>query len=120
MNPDAIPEDFPRRTGALPGAQDKFLALKVGGRYVVLGSDEDRSERCGYCAALADDLRDYCLRKACEHPSWTHLANFERTCQGIYGEAGKDWEITSLEREWLVQRLRYLLIQKGWDDLGAA
>ncbi len=83
-----IPTDFPRNPfpSAVGGAQNKFSARRIGGKYVVGLTDDELIDRYEVCADLVEQLVKYCLRKERENPDWTHAFIIERTANGLGSE----------------------------------
>ena len=68
-----IPDDFPREMylASVAGAQPKFAVRRDGDRYTAFLLDDERQERYEACKDLAQQLAEYCERKARENPEWT-------------------------------------------------
>jgi len=107
MNPtpltDAIPEDFPRNTfpGAVPGAQPKFLARRIDGKYVAGLTDAELAERYDVCLDLLAQLVPYAKRKLAD-PGGSRDAVMARIREGI---RSLDTGLSPQEVEWLVKRV---------------
>lgn len=117
-----VPLGFPRRRvhSALGGAQRKFNAEFIDGRYVVPTTvdDEQHADSFQYCEGLAQTLLEYMLRKARENPDWSHQFSYGRTYEGVKEKAAaREWDLTREEVEWTMGRLQALLVEAGWDDL---
>lgn len=108
--PVQIPEDFPRDPypGTVPGAQEKFIARLINGRYVVGLTDEELKERHDACVDLVAQLVPYCLRKQSENPSWTTADVLRRVQVGVQS---KRWGYSPAEIFWVVNKLATEL---GW------
>jgi hypothetical protein len=110
----SVPEDFPHGDGigSVAGAQPKFAARLIEGRYVVGETEEERLERYLICDDLAAQLSDYCRRKGSENPGWTKEFILQRTDQGVTSHirSGR-WDISIPEKGWVMQRCKELL---GW------
>jgi len=111
-----IPKDFPRdpHPGAVPGAQEKFLARLVDGRYVVGLTDDELKERYDVCVDLVEQLLPYCIRKQSENPTWTTADVLRRVHLGLQS---KRWGQSLAEIHWIVNRLA---VRLGWPQLEGA
>lgn len=109
-----VPNDFPRHDtiSAVAGVQPKLVVRLVDGQYVAGMTDAELYERYSGCEDLAQQLADYCRRKATEHPEWSRAFNLERAARGLASkvESGR-WEFSSAEQGWVMQRCAVLL---GW------
>lgn len=101
----AVPEDFPRDPfpAALPGAQAKFVAREVDGRFIVGLTDEERQARFLMCSDLVEQLEAYAKRKQRERPDLTLPTLLDQIDLGI---RRKGWEIGAGEFDWMMGRLR--------------
>ncbi len=98
-----IPTTFPRTYGAVGGAQAKVLINRKGGTLKVTPSNEDIAERYEFCADLADQLNDYCLRKLEEHPDWTLTYNVDRAERGVRQKVlSGEWPLSEGEIRWVM------------------
>ncbi len=63
-----VPDDFPRHPfpASLPGAQPKFSARLIDGRYVVGPTEDELIARFLMCSDLVDQLTSYTERKRLE------------------------------------------------------
>ncbi len=109
-----ISTDFPRDPfpGAVPGAQPKVLARKIGDHYVVGLTDEELQERYDVCVDLVQQLIPYCIRKLDENPTWTQTNILFKVANSAQS---KKWGLSSLEVDWVVKRLADEL---GWPRQG--
>jgi len=101
----SVPGDFPRCPfpSALPGAQPKYIAREVGGKYVVGLTDEELQERYDVCKLLLEDLVTYARRKRIQRPEWSMLDILERIRAGVRSlESG----FSEAEIEWLAEQVR--------------
>jgi hypothetical protein len=100
-----VPEDFPRNTSpaALAGSQPKVAAQLIDGRYVVGLTDEERQNRYLYCADLVEQLMMYTHRKQLELPD---LPLEQLLSQIDASIRRKDWELSAIEYDWIMQQLR--------------
>ncbi len=110
---NTIPKTFPRRTllGSLPGAAPKLsVRLTSDGTYTNLSSDYEYLQAYENAEGLAQQLRDYALRKERENPNWTREFNLNRIKNALDAKfrAGK-WDVVSAEQEWIMRRLVELL-----------
>lgn len=100
-----IPDDFPRDPfpAAVPGAQPKFVARKIDGRYVVGLTAEERRERYVACLDLVEQLAPYTEKKHRQRPELTMaelLDVFDRDIRL------KDWGLGDVELDWVMKQLR--------------
>lgn len=102
-----VPKDFPRGDTAstIPGAQPKFIARKIDGRYVVGLTKEELHERWKYCEDLAKQLAARTLRK--------QAAGLISDFEAFYNETehrvrGQGWDLSNDEVIWLIRRMRVL------------
>lgn len=108
MCPDgeqSTPEDFPCGVTAstLPGAQFKFVARKIDGRYVVGLTREELHERWVYCEDLAQQLSARTLRKQAEGVVSDLEAFYLETEHRVRGQG---WGLSNDEVNWLMRRTR--------------
>ncbi|OUM02971.1 hypothetical protein [Variovorax sp. JS1663] len=104
-----VPDDFPRDPfpGGVPGAQQKYLARKIDGRFVVGLTDEELAHRFKVCSDYLPLLVSYANRKLAE-PGFTQEAVLSHIRSGV---ARKNEGFTPLEIEWLVNRIDQALGQ---------
>jgi hypothetical protein len=102
-----VPDDFPRGHHAptVPGAQPKFIARKIDGRYVVGLTEAELHDRWAYCEDLAQQLAIRTLRK--------RAAGLAPDLDAFYCETerrvrGQGWDISNEEVIWLMKRTRAL------------
>jgi hypothetical protein len=102
-----VPEDFPRGRTAptVPGAQPKFIARKIEGRYVVGLTEAELHDRWDYCEDLALQLAARTLRK--------QTAGLVSDLDAFYRETehrvrGQGWDLSNDEVIWLMKRTRAL------------
>lgn len=100
-----IPDDFPRDPfpAAVPGAQPKFVARKIGGRYIVGLTEEGRRERYVACLDLVEQLTVYTEKKHRQKAELTItqlLDVFDRDIRL------KDWGLGEVELDWVMKQLR--------------
>ena len=100
-----IPDDFPRDPfpAAVPGAQPKFVARKIDGRYVVGLTAEEQRERYVACLDLVEQLTVYTEKKHRQRPELTIgelLDVFDRDIRL------KDWGLGDVELDWVMKQLR--------------
>ncbi|ODV42741.1 hypothetical protein AWV79_24275 [Cupriavidus sp. UYMMa02A] len=103
----AVPAEFPHDPfpASLSGAQAKFSARLVNGRYVVGLTTEERTARYLMCQDLVDQLLSYFRRKADEHPEWSCEDLLCRVEKGVASRQ-TEWELGSPEVEWIIARVR--------------
>nr|WP_147310393.1 hypothetical protein [Cupriavidus taiwanensis] len=106
MTDAKIPADFPCDPfpAAVGGAQPKFAARVVDGKYVVGLPQEERVKRYLMCADLVEQLLTYCRRKASEHPDWSQDSLLSRVEQGVRNKAAV-WDLGRPEVDWIVERV---------------
>lgn len=102
-----VPEDFPRSTPAatIPGAQLKFTARKIDGRFVVGLTEEELYERWEYCEDLAQQLAARTRRKKAAGLISDLDVFYNETEQRVRGQG---WDVTNDEVIWLMNRMRML------------
>ena len=105
-----VPADFPRDTllGAVPGAQAKLLARKVGDNYVVGLTQEELQERYIVCEDLVQQLVPYCSRKQREYATWTEAEILSKVAKALQA---KKWGQSPAEISWIIGRVACTL---GW------
>lgn len=107
-----IPDNFPRESvlASVSGFQDKITARKINGKYIVGLTHEEILERYINCEDFAQQLANYCLRKANENPDWTHDFNFKRTMLGVADKVAKGvFRFSDSEQEWMATRTKEIL-----------
>lgn len=104
---NGVPEDFPRGDTAatIPGAQPKFIARKIDGRYVVGLTEEELHERWKYCEDLAQQLAARTLRKQAAGLITDFDIFYKETEQRVRGQG---WDLSNEEVIWLMRRMRIL------------
>lgn len=109
-----VPDDFPRDPfpAALSGAQVKFSARKIEGRYVVGLTDDERKARFLMCSDLVEQLICYVQRKQRERPDLTRAALLNQVDIGI---RRKGWDLGGSEYDWIMVRLRAKLLGRSAD-----
>ncbi len=102
-----IPEDFPCGFNAatIPGTQAKFLARKIGEKYIVGPSQEELYDRWDYCEDLAQQLAARTLRK--------QAAGLISDLDTFYKETehrvrGQGWDLSEDEVQWMMKRTRLI------------
>lgn len=110
-----VPTDFPRAPffGALPGAQAKLLARKIGDRYVVGLTEDELKERYMGCEDLVQQLMPYCQRKRDENPAWSTAEILRKVARAVHSKA---WGQSPDEIDWIVEKVASGL---GWPSPGA-
>lgn len=102
-----VPEDFPRggTAAAIPGAQLKFIARKIDGRYVVGQTEGELRERWEYCEDLAQQLAARTLRKQ----RAGLITDFDFFCKETEQRVrGQGWDLSDDEVIWLMKRMCFL------------
>lgn len=102
-----IPDDFPRDTApaSLSGAQPKFAARMIDGKFFVGPTAEERAERWRICEDLARQLVAVAHKDMAKFPEHSREVTLERVRRAV---EGKGWASVA-EAEWLASRLRVLL-----------
>ncbi|MBI2746268.1 MAG: hypothetical protein HYX45_11850 [Burkholderiales bacterium] len=102
-----VPEDFPRgfTASTIPGTQDKFIARKIDGRFVVGLTEEERFERWSYCEDLAQQLAARTQRKLAADLISDIDAFYKETEHRVRGQG---WGLNEDEVKWLMNRTRSL------------
>lgn len=107
---EVVPADFPRPgSGAVPGAAQKFLAQRVGDKFVVGVTNEELRLRYEGCCELLSDLVAYCARKRQENPSLPDPELYQRVERGLL--ASTDLGTSPAENAWI---LSALCAHQGW------
>lgn len=99
--PDYFPWD-PWPT-AMPGAQPKFSARLIGGRFVVGLTASEREERYRMCTDLLDQLKDHLRDFQAMRPeklSASYLGQLEQAVRS------KRTDISSIEITWMFRQLK--------------
>lgn len=109
----AVPEDFPRGHTAptVPGAQAKFVARKIDGRFVVGLTEAEHHERWLYCEDLAQQLAKRTLRKLAAGLV-SDLDDFYRETE--HRVRGQGWDLSNDEVKWLMKRARALAVDPNF------
>lgn len=102
-----VPDDFPRGSAAatVPGSQPKFLARKIGERYIVGLTEEELYARWDYCEDLAQQLAARTRRKMASGLVPDLEAFYQETQRRVRGQG---WDIDEAEVQWLMARTRLL------------
>jgi len=100
-----VPEGFPRDPwpAAVPGAQKKFSARLINGRYVVGLTDEELAERFELCEDLVQQLVAYCKRKWATSPCESQEAFLAQLEAGVRAQ---DLDVSPVEITWMMARVR--------------
>ena len=101
----AVPDDYHRdpHPAALGGAQPKFAARLIDGRYVVGLTDEERTERYLYCADWVETLVAYVPNKQIRRPDMSMEDVLRYVHWGIRSERG---DLGEVELDWIMAKLR--------------
>jgi hypothetical protein len=101
----AVPDDFPRDPfpAALSGAQPKFAARLIEGRYVVGLTPEERAQRYLGCLDLVDQLTAYVHKKLAQKPDLTLTAVLDNLASRIPQQG---WDLGGPELVWIEKHLR--------------
>lgn len=102
-----VPDDFPRGSAAatVPGSQPKFLARKIGGRFVVGLTEDELYARWYYCEDLAQQLAARTRRKMASGLVPDLEAFYQETERRVRGQG---WDVNENEVQWLMKRARLL------------
>jgi hypothetical protein len=102
-----VPANFPRIASAatMPGAQLKFTARKIDGRFVVGPTEEELCERWEYCEDLAQQLAARTQRKRAAGLISDLYVFYKETEQRVRGQG---WDLSNDEVTWLMDRVRQL------------
>lgn len=100
-----VPDDYPRDPcpAALGGAQTKFAARLVEGRFVVGLTDEERRERYLYCANWVESLVAYIPKKRLRRADMSLEDVLQYVHAGIRSERG---DLGEVELYWIMAKLR--------------
>lgn len=105
---DDVPADFPRGFPApttVPGAQPKFVARKIDGRFVVGLTKKELRDRWLYCEDLAQQLAARTLRKQASGLAPDLDIFYRETERRVRGQG---WDLSNDEIAWLMKRTRTL------------
>lgn len=108
MDRESVPEDFPqgRWSGSVAGAQPKLLGCRIGGRYVVGMTDDERLERYEACADLARQLKAYATRKMVGNPAWSLETTLARVEAGVAQKVlSGTWNLSAAEIAWIMAQV---------------
>lgn len=110
-----IPDDFPRQgsLGGVSGVQTKLLARKIDGRFLAGPTEAELYARFDNCADLAVQLTEYVKRKLASMPDATLGDLLPRVRQGA---EKKGWDVSSLEMDWIFNKVAQRLGNAGRDD----
>ena len=110
-----VPADFPRDPppGAVPGAQPKLLARRVGDKYVAALTDEEVAERFRICEDLVRQLLPYCHSKHLARPDWSTEVVLRKTFIGI---RSKRWDFSDAEIAWTLRQVAQWLHWAPYND----
>mgnify|MGYP000217461493 CR=1 FL=1 len=102
-----VPEDFPRgfTAASIPGTQPKFLARKIGDRFVVGLTEEELYERWSFCEDLARQLTARTQRKQEAGLISDFDTFYKETERRVRGQG---WNLSEDEVQWLMKRTRSL------------
>lgn len=111
-NDVVVPEDYPRdpNPSALSGAQRKFSARLIGGRYVVGLTEEERAERYVFCAEWVEQLVSYASKVQSKKPELSIEGVLDYIHGGIRRERG---DLGELELDWIMKELRARVMPDG-------
>jgi hypothetical protein len=106
-----VPDDYPRDPypAALGGAQPKFSARLIDGRYVVGLTGEERRERYLYCSNWVETLVAYVPNKRLQRPDMSLEDVLQYVHAGIRRERG---DLGELELDWIMAKLRARVMSK--------
>jgi hypothetical protein len=100
-----VPDDYPREPypSGLGGAQPKFSARLIDGRYVVGPTEEERRERYLFCAGWVETLVEYFPKKRLRRPDMSVEDVMQYIHAGIRSERG---DLGEVELDWIMAKLR--------------
>lgn len=100
-----VPASFPRDSwpASLAGAQPKFSARLINGKYIVGLTNEERLERYLLCADLLEQMAAYSRRKRAQSPD-EPLQDFLQRLE--VAVRGKNWEVSPIEITWVLAQLK--------------
>lgn len=113
--PQQIPEDFPRspHPSAVSGFQLKVPVRLVDGQFVDGWTDDELNARFDACSDLVEQLSAYSRRKLTELPGATPENLLPRVRRGV---AGKGWDLTEAELDWIMKRVAKTITKPAGDD----
>jgi hypothetical protein len=111
-NDVVVPEDYPRdpHPSALSGAQRKFSARLIDGRFVVGLTEEERRERYVFCADWVEQLVSYVSKAQSKKPELSIEGVLDYIHGGIRQERG---DLGELELDWIMKKLRARVLPTG-------
>lgn len=100
-----VPEGFPRDPwpAALPGAQKKYSARLINGRYIVGLTGEELVERYQLCEDMVQQLVAYSRRKLPTNPCESQEAFLAKLEEGVRAQ---DLDVSPIEISWVMARVR--------------
>ncbi|RJG02693.1 hypothetical protein [Noviherbaspirillum sedimenti] len=99
-----IPKDFPRpeRSGAVPGAQVKFLATKYKGKFYEAGcTPPEIYERWQVCEDLGHQFAESCIRT--KNGKRKNMPEEDIVEQYLHRLEAADW-VSPTEARWIIRR----------------
>lgn len=116
MSEISVPDDFPRagRSGAVSGAQTKFLARLIDGKFITGLTDEELRERYVACEDLVQQLARYAAQKLADNPSAPADEVLDRVKAGVRRKVRLGtWTLSSAEIDWIMNRVRRMLSDRN-------
>lgn len=107
-----VPDDYPRDPypSGLGGAQPKFSARLIDGRYVVGPTEEELKERYLFCASWVETLVEYFPNKRLRRPDMSVEDVMQYIHAGIRSERG---DLGEAELDWIMAKLRARALSNG-------
>jgi len=100
-----VPPSFPAtgHQGTLPGAQVKYTAREIDGKFVVGLTNEERFNRYEECLNIVRQLVPLFHEQLQRHPDFDEARHFARLRNGL---RAKQWRVTNAEIDWMVDQVR--------------
>lgn len=97
-----IPDTFPHDPwpAGIPGAQPKYSARLIDGRFVVGLTSEERQKRYALCLDLLGHLTTYVQHMQPHVLTDAYLAQLEQAIRS------KGWDLSPIEITWVFDRLK--------------
>lgn len=107
-----VPDDYPRDPypSALAGAQPKFSARLIDGRYIVGLTEEERRERYIFCSAWVEHLVGYFAKVQSRKPDLSNVEVLQYIHTGVRSERG---DLGEVELDWIMSKLRTRVMPKA-------
>lgn len=92
---------------AIPGAQPKLSARRIGEKYWVGLTSDELHARFELCQDLVEQLVPYCRKKRAEHPEWPQEHLLEKVSNAV---RAKNWDLSGPELLWVMRHVERMLV----------